>query len=93
VYKEDGILKLKIGDRPVEYNDKFKLFMTTKIANPHFLPEVSTKLQLVNFTVTFEGLNEQLLAETVKILAPQVEKQRDRLVIDISEAKNQQFAM
>jgi len=58
VFREDGILKLRIGDRFVEYNHSFKLFMTTKLANPHYLPEVSTKLQMVNFMVTFEGLND-----------------------------------
>jgi hypothetical protein len=32
---------------------------------------------VVNFTVTFDGLDEQLLAEAVKKLDPLVEKQRD----------------
>lgn len=47
--------------------------MTSKMANPHFLPDVSIKVTVVNFTVTFDGLDEQLLAEAVKNLDPQVE--------------------
>lgn len=67
--------------------------MTSKMANPHFLPDVSIKVTVVNFTVTFDGLDEQLLAEAVKNLDPQVELQRDQLVIDIANIKNEQFEM
>ena len=58
VYKEEGIYKINLGDRPVEYDANFKLFLTTKLANPHFLPEVSIKLSVINFTVTFDGLDD-----------------------------------
>jgi dynein heavy chain len=67
--------------------------LTTKLANPHFLPEVSIKLTVINFTVTFDCLDEQLLAEAVKNLEPEVERQRDQLVIEIAQIKNEQFAM
>ena len=40
--------------------------MTTKHANPHFLPEISVKVMLINFMVTFEGLKDQLLGDVVK---------------------------
>ena len=93
VYKEDGIYKINLGDRPVDYDQNFKLFLTTKLANPHFLPEVSIKLSVINFTVTFDGLDDQLLAEAVKNLEPEVERQRDQLVIEISAIKNELFAM
>lgn len=93
VYKEDGLSKIKIGDKAVEYNPEFRLFMTSKLANPHFLPDVSIKVTVVNFTVTFDGLDEQLLADAVMNLDKQVEKQRDQLVIDIANIKNEQFEM
>lgn len=67
--------------------------MTSKLANPHFLPDVSIKVTVVNFTVTFDGLDEQLLADAVMNLDKQVEKQRDQLVIDIANIKNEQFEM
>ena len=35
--------------------------MTTKLANPHFLPDISTKVALINFVITYEGLSGQLL--------------------------------
>jgi len=35
--------------------------MTTKLANPHYLPEVCIKVTIINFTVTKSGLEDQLL--------------------------------
>ena len=35
--------------------------MTTKMANPHYLPEVCIKVTIINFTVTLSGLEDQLL--------------------------------
>ena len=44
------------GDSLVDYSPDFQLYITTKLANPHFLPEVSTKVALINFGITFDGL-------------------------------------
>lgn len=57
---------VKIGDREVEYNHKFKLFITTRMGNPHYTPEVSTKVTVVNFTVKESGLVEQCLGLVVE---------------------------
>lgn len=51
-------MTIKIGDAIIEYDPKFKLYLTTKLRNPHYLPEVSTKVALVNFMITFEGLSD-----------------------------------
>jgi len=44
-------LYVRIGDNEVEYSPKFKLYITTRMQNPHYTPEVSTKVTVVNFTV------------------------------------------
>jgi dynein heavy chain len=31
------------------------------LSNPHFLPELTTKVTVINFTITAPGLQEQLL--------------------------------
>ena len=36
---------IRLGDTDMEYNDSFRFYMTTKIANPHFLPEVAMKVR------------------------------------------------
>lgn len=57
---------LKLGDAIIEYAKEFKFYMTTKLRNPHYLPEVSTKVTLINFMITFEGLTDQLLGIVVE---------------------------
>jgi dynein heavy chain, axonemal len=49
---------LKFGDGFLDYDPSFKFFMTTKLRNPHYLPEVSTKVTLLNFMITYEGLSD-----------------------------------
>jgi len=48
-YKERGALCLKLGDSVVEYSPDFRFFLTTKLRNPHFLPETAVKVCFVKF--------------------------------------------
>jgi hypothetical protein len=45
----------------VEYNPNFKLYIVTDLRNPHFAPEVAVKVTVLNFMITPEGLQDQLL--------------------------------
>lgn len=56
-----GSLVLKLGDAVIPYHEDFKFYVTTKLPNPHYTPEVSTKVTLVNFTLSPSGLEDQLL--------------------------------
>ena len=49
----------------MEVDQDLKIYVYTKIANPNFSPEVFIKLSVINFTVTPEGLEDQLLADVV----------------------------
>ena len=51
---------MKMGDKEIEYNHDFKLFLHTKLANPHYKPELQAQLTLINFTVTRTGLEDQV---------------------------------
>ena len=41
VFKSGGVMSIRLGDATVEYNKDFKFYITTKLRNPHYLPEVS----------------------------------------------------
>ena len=56
---------VKISDTEVEYNASFRLYLATPLSNPQFFPEVFNKVTIINFTVTFEGLQDQLLSKVV----------------------------
>lgn len=65
---------IKMGDKEVEYNQEFRLLLHTKLANPHYKPEMQAQTTLINFTVTRDGLEDQLLAEVVKAERPDLEQ-------------------
>ena len=52
--------------------------------NPHYLPEVCIKVTIINFTVTREGLQDQLLGDVVVKERPDVEEKMNQLVISIA---------
>lgn len=78
---------IKIGDREVDFNPKFRLILQTKLANPHYKPEVQAQATLINFTVTREGLEQQLLAEVVKAERPDLEKSKQELTVQQNHFK------
>ncbi|MEQ2208835.1 hypothetical protein XENOCAPTIV_016692, partial [Xenoophorus captivus] len=57
-----------------EYNKNFQLILHTKLANPHFPPELQAQTTLINFTVTPEGLGDQLLGRVVSSERPDLER-------------------
>ena len=41
---QGGALCIKLGDTTVEYSEEFKFYITTKLRNPHYAPELCTKV-------------------------------------------------
>ena len=84
---------IKLGDKEIDYSEDFRFFITTKLGNPHYTPEVSTKVTLVNFSVKLEGLEAQLLGEVVRQEEPELEAQKAELVVKVAEGKNSLVAL
>ncbi|XP_033124826.1 dynein heavy chain 6, axonemal-like [Anneissia japonica] len=82
--KQGGQDVIKMGDTEIEYNHNFRLYMCCGLPNPHFLPAVCIKVGLINFTVTFEGLQDQLLSTVVQQEQPLLERQRGELLESIA---------
>ena len=51
-FKHEGSLVIRLGDAVIPYHNDFKLYITTKMPNPHYSPEASSKVTLVNFTLS-----------------------------------------
>ncbi|XP_064645339.1 dynein axonemal heavy chain 6-like [Lineus longissimus] len=84
-----GRMLIRLGDSDIEYDKDFRFYMTTKMSNPHYLPEVCIKVTIINFTVTLSGLEDQLLGDTVRLERPDLEEQRNQLIVRINTDKNQ----
>uniref|UniRef100_W5N7B2 Dynein axonemal heavy chain 2 n=1 Tax=Lepisosteus oculatus TaxID=7918 RepID=W5N7B2_LEPOC len=82
-----GRLLIRLGDKEVEYSPEFRFYITTKLSNPHYTPEISTKTTIVNFAVKEQGLEAQLLGIVVRKERPELEEQKDSLVINIASGK------
>ena len=78
---------IRLGDKEIEYNPSFQLYLHTKMANPHYKPELQAQTTLINFTVTRQGLEDQLLAEVVKEDRPDLEEQKAELTRQQNEYK------
>ncbi|KAK7201652.1 dynein heavy chain [Novymonas esmeraldas] len=82
-----------LGDREVTYDDRFRLYITTKLANPSLTPELQVKLTVIDFTVTREGLEEQLLADIVGSERASLQQRGDRCVISIAANREEISAL
>ena len=71
-----GRTLIRLGDNDIDYDRNFRFYMTSQMANPHYLPELQIKVTLINFTVTVSGLEDQILSEVVKLERPDLEEQR-----------------
>jgi dynein heavy chain len=78
---------LKLGDKELDYSQDFKFYLTTKLPNPHYTPEVSTKVTICNFAVKQQGLQAQLLGIVVKAEEPKLEEQSTQLVVRVAKGK------
>lgn len=89
VYKKANQLTLNLGGSEIAYHQDFLFFMTTKLPNPHYLPEICIKVTLLNFSVTPQGLEDQLLVEVIKVEKPELELQKDNNIISLADCNRQ----
>jgi dynein heavy chain len=64
---------VKIGSEDIEMMSNFKLYLQTKLINPHYKPETAAQCTIINFIVTESGLEDQLLAMVVRVEKPDLE--------------------
>ncbi|TMS18883.1 Dynein heavy chain 1, axonemal [Larimichthys crocea] len=88
-YKHQGNTVLKLGDSVIPYHKDFKMYITTKLPNPHYSPEVSTNVTLINFTLSPSGLEDQLLGQVVAEERPDLEEAKNHLIISNAKMKQE----
>ena len=71
---------VRLGAEDPEVSPSFKLYLQTKLINPHYKPETAAQCTIINFIVTEAGLEDQLLAMVVKFEKPDLEQAKEELV-------------
>ncbi|XP_051782842.1 cytoplasmic dynein 2 heavy chain 1 isoform X2 [Erpetoichthys calabaricus] len=80
---------VQIGDKVIDYNEEFRLFLATRNPNPLIPPDAASVVTEVNFTTTRAGLRGQLLALTIQHEKPDLETQKTKLLQQEEEKKIQ----
>lgn len=59
MYKKTKTQKaIRLGGEEIDYDEKFTLFLQTKLSNPHYRPEIAAQCTIINFIVTELGLED-----------------------------------
>ena len=88
-FKQGGTEVIKMGDDVIPYHPDFRFYITTKMRNPHYQPEVSVKVSLLNFFVTQDGLEDQLLGAVVMQEREDLAEAKNALVVSNARMKKQ----
>jgi dynein heavy chain len=81
-----------LSDQEMDYDERFRLYMTSRLANPLFSPELAAKTTIIDFTVTQNGLEQQLLGRLIskeqKSLEDTLQQLQEEVTMNTKTLKN-----
>jgi dynein heavy chain len=83
ITEKGGYAEIRIGDSsnpPIPWSYDFKLHLSTTIPNPHYSPETFVKVTILNFGITPQGLEEQMLTLLINYELPELELRKNAIL-------------
>lgn len=72
----------------IEYNDRFRLYMTTVLSSPNFMPEIVSKVTFLNFTMNDRGLECQMLATIIAEERVDLQDKKEKLIVETAKNRD-----
>eukprot|EP00919_Chromeraceae_sp_WS-2016_P024794 GHVR01058592.1.p1 GENE.GHVR01058592.1~~GHVR01058592.1.p1 ORF type:complete len:1591 (-),score=375.53 GHVR01058592.1:134-4906(-) len=85
IVKKGKTMYVTISDTQMDYNPMFFMYIVSRLANPHFSPELQAKCAVIDFTVTIKGLEQQLLGRVLSMEQRSLEESLQQLIEDVTQ--------
>ncbi|XP_067136341.1 LOW QUALITY PROTEIN: dynein axonemal heavy chain 5-like [Centruroides vittatus] len=83
--KTGTMSKVMVGDRECDVTEGFRLYLATGLTDPVYDPETYARTCLVDFAVTPEGLEDQLLCRIILTEKAALEEERRRVMEETAD--------
>ncbi|KAL3101915.1 hypothetical protein niasHS_003324 [Heterodera schachtii] len=72
-------LAIQLGEKQVDFNDQFRLFLCSRNEHCHLASHVSAVVSEINFSITRSGLASQFLSLAIELEKPELEQSSAQL--------------
>lgn len=79
---------VRLADKEVQVTEGFRVILITSLPNPTIYPEIFAKCTVINFTVSFNGLEDQFLGFLISRDEASLENKRQNLDEDVRKCKS-----
>lgn len=86
-FKQNGKDYICFGNATIRYNNMFRLYLISNFNKPQYSADVFNKVTIINFSLTEEGLEDQLLKTVFTKEIPDIQDQNQKLSKDITSYK------
>lgn len=88
-FRQGGTEYISLGSNVVPISPNFRLYLTSNLRNPNYMPEIFNKITIIYFGLTEQGLEDQLLGIVVAKERPDLQELREKLITDSADNANQ----